>query len=113
MQVRSALTSTFPKSVKVVVDAPLQMEREVAALRQATGAASGRDLESMLAALAAAAPAGLAPTMALNFHRQRAAPERPRRRTGGSTGRPGPAGVWLPGLRSEGDTLVVRQGATP
>lgn len=54
--VRAALTQTFP-NVRVVVDAPVQMEREVAALRQATGAASGRDLESLLGALSAAAPA--------------------------------------------------------
>ena len=50
------LTQTFPQ-VKLVVDAPLQMEREVSALRQATGATSGRDLEAMLAALGTAAPA--------------------------------------------------------
>ncbi len=49
------LTQTFPQ-VKLVVDAPLQMEREVAALRQATGATSGRDLEAMLAALGTALP---------------------------------------------------------
>jgi general secretion pathway protein L len=49
------LTQTFP-NVKVVVDAPVQMEREIAALRQATGATSGRDLEAMLAALTAAVP---------------------------------------------------------
>jgi general secretion pathway protein L len=49
------LTQTFP-SVKVVVDAPAQMEREIAALRQATGETSGRDLEAMLAALALALP---------------------------------------------------------
>ena len=54
--VQGMLTQTFPQ-VKVVVDAPLQMEREVAALRQATGAASGRDLEAILAALGAALPA--------------------------------------------------------
>lgn len=50
------LTQTFPH-VKLVVDAPVQMAREVAALRQATGATSGGDLEAMLAALGAAAPA--------------------------------------------------------
>jgi general secretion pathway protein L len=50
-----ALTQTFP-GVKVVVDAPAQMEREIAALRQATGATSGRDLEAMLGALALALP---------------------------------------------------------
>jgi general secretion pathway protein L len=55
--VRRSLTQTFPQ-VKVVVDAPVQMEREVAALRQLTGAASGRDLESMLAALSTTVPPG-------------------------------------------------------
>jgi general secretion pathway protein L len=50
-RLRAMLTTTFPQ-VKVVVDAPLQMEREVSALRQATGATSGRDLETMLGALA-------------------------------------------------------------
>jgi general secretion pathway protein L len=54
--IRAALTQTFPQ-VKVVVDAPVQMEREVSALRQVTGATSQRDLEAMLGALSAAAPA--------------------------------------------------------
>ena len=53
--VRSVLLQTFPK-VPVVVDAPLQMAREVAALRQATGAVSNRDLEPMLAAVAQNSP---------------------------------------------------------
>jgi general secretion pathway protein L len=53
--VRQTLTQTFPQ-VKVVVDAPVQMEREVAALRQRTGATSGRDLEAMLGALATSLP---------------------------------------------------------
>ena len=52
---QSVLTQTFPH-VKLVVDAPLQMEREVASLRQATGATSGRDLEAMLAALGTTVP---------------------------------------------------------
>ena len=55
--IRGALTTTFPH-VKVIVDAPVQMEREVALLRQLTGVASGRDMESMLAALSIAAPPG-------------------------------------------------------
>ena len=55
--VRRTFTQTFP-NVRAVVDAPAQMEREVAALRQQAGVASGRDLESMLAALAMAAPPG-------------------------------------------------------
>ena len=53
--VRRTLTQTFPQ-VKLVVDAPAQMEKEVAALRQVTGATSGRDLEAMLGALSAASP---------------------------------------------------------
>jgi general secretion pathway protein L len=53
--VRSVLSSTFPK-IPVVVDAPLQMAREVAALQRASGVASGTDLETMLAALGAQLP---------------------------------------------------------
>ena len=53
--VQGVLTETFPQ-VKLVVDAPVQMERQVAALRQATGASSGRDLEAMLGVLAEALP---------------------------------------------------------
>ena len=51
------LTSTFP-SVKVVVYPQQQMENELAALRLSTGAASGRDLESLMASLGLAVPAG-------------------------------------------------------
>jgi general secretion pathway protein L len=54
-EVRRTLTDTFPQ-VKLVVDAPVQMEREVAALRQQTGMASPRDLDALLAALASALP---------------------------------------------------------
>ena len=54
--IRSVLTQTFP-AIKVVIDAPLQMEREVAAMRQTTGSSSGRDLESILAALGPSVPA--------------------------------------------------------
>jgi general secretion pathway protein L len=58
--VRRVLTTTFP-NVRVVVDAPVQMEREVAALRQLTGVASPRDLDALLAALATALPPGRTP----------------------------------------------------
>jgi general secretion pathway protein L len=58
--VRSTLRETFPQ-VRVIVDAPVQMEREVAALRQQTGVASPRDLDALLAALARAVPAGRTP----------------------------------------------------
>ena len=57
--VARVLTSTFPQ-VKVVVDAPLQMEKELALLRQAAGSTSGRDLEAMLGALASVATPGRA-----------------------------------------------------
>jgi general secretion pathway protein L len=40
-----------------VVDAPVQMKRAVADLRQATGAASGHDLEAILGNLSALVPA--------------------------------------------------------
>ena len=46
----STLTQTFPQ-VKLVVDAPLQMERELTLLRQVSGAVTGRDLEPVLSTL--------------------------------------------------------------
>ena len=54
--IATTLTQTFPQ-IKLVVDAPLQMERELAALRQTSGTLSARDLEPVLAALASAARA--------------------------------------------------------
>jgi general secretion pathway protein L len=58
--VRQTLQDTFPQ-VKVVVDAPVQMEREVAVLRQQTGVPSARDLDALLVALASALPPGRTP----------------------------------------------------
>ena len=55
------LTSTFPQ-VRVVVDAVVQMDKEVALLQQASGAATARDLEVMLAAFGLVAPPGAQPT---------------------------------------------------
>ena len=52
---RSTLTQTFP-GVKVVVDAPVQMARELALLRQTAGATSARDLEAMLSVLGSILP---------------------------------------------------------
>ncbi|BDT68953.1 hypothetical protein os1_31400 [Comamonadaceae bacterium OS-1] len=52
---RTTLTQTFP-GVKVVVDAPVQMAREVALLRQTAGATSARDLEAMLSTLGSSLP---------------------------------------------------------
>lgn len=45
--IRDVLTNTFP-DVRVVVDAPLQMERSLANLQRQSGAASSADLEAML-----------------------------------------------------------------
>jgi general secretion pathway protein L len=50
------LVRTFPK-VRVVVDPLVQMSKEVAALQQASGAASARDMDVMMGAFAAQAPA--------------------------------------------------------
>lgn len=54
----TTLTQTFPQ-IKLVVDAPLQMERELVVLRQASGTLSNRDLEPVLAALGSVARADL------------------------------------------------------
>ncbi len=104
--VQGILTSTFPQ-VKVVVDAPVQMERELAALRQATGAPSASDFESLLGALAQSAGAA-APTE-LQYD------ERGLRVRG--IGKPQREAA-LPGLRAqgvqardEGDWLVLRPEA--
>lgn len=59
--VRGVLTQTFPQ-VKLVVDAPVQMDKEVQLLRQQTGALSKGDLESLLTAAAATLPAAQVPT---------------------------------------------------
>ena len=53
------LRESFPQT-QVVVDAPLQMAREVERLRQASGQLTPNDLESMLGSLGQALPPGLA-----------------------------------------------------
>jgi len=58
--VRQVLTQTFPQ-VKVVVDAPLQMQREVDRLRRATGSLANTDLEPLMASAAAALPGAKTP----------------------------------------------------
>jgi general secretion pathway protein L len=55
-QTTQILTQTFPQ-VKVIVDAPLQMGRELASLRQASGGLGSRDMENLFARFAALAPA--------------------------------------------------------
>ena len=57
----TVLTGTFP-ATQVVVDAPAQMQRAVAALQQNAGALGARDFETLLGAWAHAAPAAPAPS---------------------------------------------------
>ena len=57
---QSILKTTFP-AVTLVIDAPLQMQREVDALQQKSGMASSTDFEPLLAALANVLPAGQTP----------------------------------------------------
>lgn len=108
--VRATLTQAFPH-IKTVVDAPLQMEREVAALRQVTGGSSGRDLESMLAALTTVAPAR--PIAGLEYTGNEL-------RVRGLAGSPEEARPLAAGLKAlgyaatlQGDTLLVRPEAAP
>lgn len=60
------LQDTHPQ-VRVVLDAPLQMQRETERLREAAGQAGAADLERMLSAAAAAWPEGQGPLQALRF----------------------------------------------
>jgi general secretion pathway protein L len=53
------MSLTFPE-IQVVVDAPLQMRREVERLRQASGQTASDSLESLLAALGQTLPPGTA-----------------------------------------------------
>ncbi len=55
--VKTLLVQTFP-GVRVVVDAPVQMQRELALLRQASGALANDALEAMLAGVGALLPMG-------------------------------------------------------
>jgi general secretion pathway protein L len=54
-QVRATLTQAFPE-IRTVVDAPLQMQRQLELLRQSSGGLSAQDMEAMLAALGAGLP---------------------------------------------------------
>lgn len=64
-QLSQLLTSTFPQ-VKVVLDAPVQMQRELAQLRQAQGQLSGRDFESIYSRFLGVAGINIAPN-AIDF----------------------------------------------
>ena len=107
--VNRLLTDTF-SSVKLVVDAPLQMAREVAALQQATGGVAAPDLEPMLGALAASLPTGRTPA-AIDY----AAGQLRLRGLGLSAAEVSQLAGTLAargyGARSEGDLLLVQAEA--
>jgi general secretion pathway protein L len=63
----TVLLKTAHPSVRTVLDAPLQMQRETDRLRAAAGQVGASDLESLLAAAAAAWPDGQGPTATLRF----------------------------------------------
>ena len=109
--IRRTLTQTFPH-VKLVVDPPVQMEKEVAALRQLTGATTGRDLEAMLGALSTTSPPQRA-AVALEFSGGEL-------RVKGVASSPDEARVIAAGLKGrgyssvlQGDSLVLTQEGTP
>jgi general secretion pathway protein L len=109
--IRDVLTRTFP-SVRVVVDAPVQMSKELLALQQANGATSGRDLETLLSQIDAVAPPGYAPT-ALDFAagelRLKGPPFKPDE-VAAMAFKLKPRGY---GLSAEADSLLIKQVATP
>ncbi|RYX94354.1 MAG: general secretion pathway protein GspL [Comamonadaceae bacterium] len=116
-EVRNLLTLTFP-DVKVVIDAPVQMSREVARLRQSSGNASNRDLEALLSAVGGALPAALATpaaqsSLALEFTAGELRLKGLRWEMASPDGN-----RWFEQLRTQGfeasrqgNDLVVRQGA--
>jgi general secretion pathway protein L len=59
-QLSHILTTSFP-AVRLVIDAPLQMQREVDALQYNAGRVTSTDFEPMLAAAGSALPDGLVP----------------------------------------------------
>jgi general secretion pathway protein L len=63
---KTLLTATHP-GVRVVLDAPLQMQRETERLRAAAGRPGEGDLEALMGAAAAAWPDGQGPVQTLNF----------------------------------------------
>ena len=58
---RAILTQTFPQ-IRAVVDAPVQMQRELTRLRQSAGSLAQGDLEPLMAVTGAALPAARLPT---------------------------------------------------
>ncbi len=109
--VREVLTSTFP-GVRVVVDAPVQMARELALLRQAAGGVSNGDLERLLEAFSAEVRVNAVPS-AIEY----AANEVRLKGLQLSEGQVAEAATKLKrqgmALRAEGDVVVLRAEGAP
>ena len=109
--IRDVLSTTFPQ-VRVVVDAPVQMAREVASLQQTSGVASGRDLEIMLSVFEAVVPANTVLSAIefvageLRMKGLKLTPEE----IATMSFKLKPQGY---GVSAEGDSLVVKQGSAP
>lgn len=109
--IHALFTQTFPE-VTVIVDAPLQMAREVAVLQQATGQATGPGLIEVLMSIANAAPAYPAP-VAIEFMGNGY-------RLKGPAPSPDISKVLVSKLSTlgwrahvQGDQLVIQQGESP
>lgn len=109
--VRSALTQTFPQ-VKVIVDAPVQMERELALLRQSAGALSAQDLEPLLAISASALPAAWQAS-AIDYSSGQLRLRGPLLSADEQSHASNTARASGYQLHTEGDTLLVRAAPTP
>lgn len=113
LAIRAVLSQTFP-SVNVIVDAPLQMQRAVTDLLQRSGAASGRDLETVLAQLSSLLPS----QQSLNSIEFMAGEARLRFTSNGPKLNPEQTSALLTQLkargyasRMEGESLILRQEA--
>jgi general secretion pathway protein L len=108
---RDILTQTFPH-VRVVVDPTVQMTKEVAALRQTTGAVTSRDFEVLLGALSRT-PLPPHPPASIEYSNGEL-------RVRGLVSTPDEADPLLAALSAErydaalvNDTLVITKGNTP
>jgi general secretion pathway protein L len=111
LAVRDVLTRTFP-GVKVVVDAPVQMARELAVLRQATGGASKGDFESILTSFGALALVGITPS-AIEYVANEVRFKNPglgSAQVAEAAGKLKPLGY---AVRADGDSLLVKPEASP
>lgn len=100
--VTAALTDTFPQ-VRAILDAPVQMQKQLDLLRVSAGSIGDQDLEALLGAAATAWPGDRPPTEALAFE--------PGRLTVSAQGlSPAQIDTFRNQLRSEGWQLDASEG---